>query len=648
MTTDPTVFYREQSEQLAQELAQLEGYCRVGGLARGVTFLIVGTLFFSAFFDYRGLALALWIAFAVAVVLFLVVVVVHQAYEDARAVKQIWYDFYQQGLARQQRDWDRIDNPKSWVTEQRHEDAQQLLELVGLPMRPVGPLEHAAISDLDLEGSRSLWQLINLARSEMGQELLSQWMLQPSNRSDILRRQEAVQALVEDSDWRHQFLLTCRQAVQKDSSPSNVVRWAIGPKLPNWIRALIQVARLNSALIVLFIGLLISGLMGPDRAATALMVLVGANFLISVATAGRVHEIFRQVGARAKDVARYYQLFEQIEQVAARTEFLQKLKQDLVGADGKPRQSYRVGMRRLILLSQLSNLRSGMTFVLYVVLQFGFLWDLHILDRLEAWRKQWGQRVPAWFHVLGQFEALATLAQLRFDHPDWQFPKIIDDHAVPDTGWICGKNVGHPLLGEQGVANDLVLGKAGQTLLVTGSNMSGKSTYLRTIGVNLILARMGSVVSANHLQTPPVEIGTSMRVADSLSDGVSFFMSELKRLKQVVDHARNCQTQNGIKFVYLLDEILQGTNSQERQIAVTRVIQQLLRSDAVGALSTHDLQLPEVADLKGKLDIVHFKESFQQVDGREQMVFDYQLRPGMTPTTNALKLLALVGLDDDA
>ena len=305
-------------------------------------------------------------------------------------------------------------------------------------------------------------------------------------------------------------------------------------------------------------------------------------------------------------------------------------------------------MRQLVGYSQLSNIRSGMTFLLYVVLQFGFLWDLHVLERLESWRQRWGSRVPYWFYTLGYFEASAALAQLKFDHPTWSFPELVPvEEARQSACVISGTEVGHPLLGSDAVKNDVHLGCAQKTLLITGSNMSGKSTYLRTIGINLILGRMGAVVFAQRLTMPPVELGSSMRVADSLADGVSFFMSELQRLKQVVDRAAMRKDDQEVVFVYLLDEILQGTNSRERQIAVTRVIQQLLNRRAVGGLSTHDLQLPEVKELDGKLQIVHFRESFEEVDGREQMVFDYLLRQGMTPTTNALKLLALVGLDQD-
>lgn len=649
MSQDPLEFYQRECDQRDDELAALIGVCRMGGMARGLLFLLAGALFFAAFFNYRGMAGGWWAAFGLSVLAFLVVVVIHQAYEDARLQKQRWRDFYLQGLARIRRQWDQIENPEHWVTEDRHVEVADLFEAADQPRRSVRELERAAISDLDLEGPRSLWQLMNLARTQMGQETLSRWMLQPSRREEILARQRAVQVISENDNWRHQFILACSDSVQADSSPSNTVRWAVGPAPPRWVLAMIPVARINSGLLLLLLVLLMSGLLGPDIGLGGLLILTGVNFLISVATAGIVHNVFRQVGARTRDVVQYHDLLQMVENAPGSEPYHDALKRELQGSD-QSGMDYRQGMRRLVQFSQLSNMRGGMTFLLYVVLQFGFLWDLHVLGLLESWRQKWGPRVPRWFFVLGEFEALAVLAQFRFDHRAWTFPDMIDPvGSLPAESdcWISGVEVGHPILGPDSVTNPLRVGHPGKTLLVTGSNMSGKSTYLRTLGVNLVLARMGSVVFAQQLKTPPVEIGTSMRVADSLSDGVSFFMSELQRLKQVVDHARVQKSNPDLMFVYLLDEILQGTNSRERQIAVTRVIQQLVGNEAIGALSTHDLQLPEVASLKDRLDIVHFKESFEEVDGKEKMIFDYRLREGMTPTTNALKLLALVGLDGE-
>ena len=178
--------------------------------------------------------------------------------------------------------------------------------------------------------------------------------------------------------------------------------------------------------------------------------------------------------------------------------------------------------------------------------------------------------------------------------------------------------------------------------------MSGKSTLLRSIGANIVLAQAGGPVHARRLEMPPVTLETSMRIQDSLEDGVSFFMAELKRLKAIVDVARELGQQASPKLVYLLDEILLGTNSAERQTAVRRVMEHLLRHEAIGAITTHDLQLPETTDLKEACHAVHFRELFDRdAAGRRRMTFDYQLRQGIATTTNALQLLEMVGLGED-
>ena len=196
------------------------------------------------------------------------------------------------------------------------------------------------------------------------------------------------------------------------------------------------------------------------------------------------------------------------------------------------------------------------------------------------------------------------------------------------------------------VPNDVTVGPPGTVLLVTGSNMSGKSTLLRSVGVNVTLAQMGGVVCAEAMSLTTLRIETSMRIVDSLSDGVSFFMAELKRLKEIVDSAQRQNEAGGHAMLFLLDEILQGTNSRERNIAVSRVVRKLIDENAIGAISTHDLDLATTDELAKACRTVHFAEQFIDQDGQRKMTFDYQMRQGIAETTNALKLLEMVGLGE--
>jgi DNA mismatch repair ATPase MutS len=321
-------------------------------------------------------------------------------------------------------------------------------------------------------------------------------------------------------------------------------------------------------------------------------------------------------------------------------------------------------MRRLARRVESADARHGSFHVLVQVLT---LWDFHTLWLLERWQAAAGRRVRPWLAALGELEALAALGALAWDHPGWAFPTLptgADDSGPPV---LDGRGLGHPLIaGDRRVGNDVTLGPPGTFLLVTGSNMSGKSTLLRALGLDVVLAQAGGPVCAEALSVPPLALGTSILVEDSLADGVSFFYAELLRLKQVVDLAAAAREQ-GRTLLYLLDEVLRGTNSRERRVAVTRVLGHLLAAGAIGAVSTHDLELGGVAEIAAAARPVHFRETLAApgADGAEKradqpagepaeerfrpaMSFDYRLRPGPATTTNALALLAAVGLDPGA
>jgi DNA mismatch repair ATPase MutS len=362
---------------------------------------------------------------------------------------------------------------------------------------------------------------------------------------------------------------------------------------------------------------------------------------LSILYAGSIHDSFNQVTTRADEANLYLSIFDRMTNFPATSTKLTGLQQRLKSTnDGAHRNLHALGR-----WTALSNIRRGaLTFFPYIVLEFLFFYDVHVLDRMEKWKSQSGHHVRGWFEDLGEWEALCALAKLAADQPTWPFPQVVEKSAGPVT--IIGQQVGHPLLEPERVPNDVQLGPPGTVLLVTGSNMSGKSTLLRSIGANVALAQMGSVVCADQLILSPVRIETSMRIADSLAEGVSFFMAELKRLKQIVDRGIDFQTDPDRTMLFLLDEILQGTNSRERQIAVSRVVRKLIDRQAIGAISTHDLDLAMTNELAAACQTVHFSEQFSDVDGQKQMTFDYRMKQGIAETTNALKLLDMVGLGE--
>jgi DNA mismatch repair ATPase MutS len=276
----------------------------------------------------------------------------------------------------------------------------------------------------------------------------------------------------------------------------------------------------------------------------------------------------------------------------------------------------------------------------HAVLQILGLWDLHVLAALERWQIDSGAHARDWLAALGDAEALSALATLAYDNPDWTMPEIVDGSARVEA-----RALGHPLLpASSRVNNDVTVGPPGTFLLVTGSNMSGKSTLLRAIGTNVVLARAGGPVCAESLRLTPVDMWTSIRIDDSLEAGVSLFMAELRRLKRIVDAARDPARPRPL--LYLLDEILHGTNTAERRVAARRVLTSLIKAEAIGAATTHDLTLADDPALDAAAERVHFTERFERRDGAMAMTFDYRLRPGLATSANALKLLEMIGLGD--
>jgi DNA mismatch repair ATPase MutS len=266
------------------------------------------------------------------------------------------------------------------------------------------------------------------------------------------------------------------------------------------------------------------------------------------------------------------------------------------------------------------------------------MWDMWCALALDAWRARAGRAAFGWFRALAELEALASIAGYAFENPDATYPEITAE-AIFDAQALA-----HPLIdADKRVANDVVIPGRGHALVVTGSNMSGKSTLLRAIGVNVVLANAGAPVCAKAMRVGNLRVATSMRVSDSLEEGTSRFYAELKKLKLVLDLARAAaKTPEQGAVLFLLDEILHGTNTRERLIGARAILKELLAQGALGAVSTHDLGLGDLEnELPGRVVNVHFEEQVEN----DVMSFDYRLRKGIVQSSNALRLMRVVGLD---
>ncbi len=636
--SSPEVYYADRMETLGVQvgrLRQIDLRCSQG---RGLVFLVaLVLLMLGVLREHRPLV---WLG-GLSVVGLVALVFYHDRVQRRLAIARSQRSIHRLQQLRMNRQWSDLPEstcqPVKGIHRLSRNDQDDRSDELASPVSPP-TLDAAVANDLDLTGFGSLWQLTNNAYSVFGQRILHDWFLTPASPAEIGRRQASVQRLVSMTDFREQLALHGRMLATYQTDPAAFVSWAEeeGPRFAGrqW---LYWTARLLS---FFMIATIVASCFRSEWLVGVLAVMT-LNLLVNSVWTGAVHDLFNQISAGNYDMFHYTALFEAVDSLPDDTEPLAELKTDMRTGD----VSFQTAFSRLQRLVRLSSGRKSRVWVVpWMVMQIFFFWDYHVLHRLEAWQVQFGPSVPRWFRTLGKLEALSSLATLAHDEPDWVFPTVADDQDA-----IQATSIGHPLLPRTtNVRNDVTVGPTKTFLLVTGSNMSGKSTLLRSIGVNTVLALAGGPVCAANFQTPPVELATSMRITDSLSQGTSFFMAELERLKQIVDRARQMTEADGPYMLFLLDEILLGTNSAERHVAVTRVVGHLLNCRTLGAVSTHDLELATAEGLADACQTVHLRETIESSgtssgDG-DTMTFDYIVRPGVTPTTNALKLLELVGL----
>jgi hypothetical protein len=490
---------------------------------------------------------------------------------------------------------------------------------------------HPYAEDLDLFGSASLFKLSCTAATPLGQATLRDWLLEPAAPEVVLDRQAAVAELAGLIDLRDD--LAARGRLMGRLGSSVVDRFVGWSQSDRWILDRPWLIALSWLLPVSTVVLVVLQLTGAMPYYFWVLTVLACG-VIAWRTGGVVEQAFDAASSGETALRKLSGQFAIVSGVPFQSQSLSRIGGALT-ADGVPAFRQMQRLDRMLVCSELrfSDLLHGLV-------QLLSLWDLHVLFALERWREANRAYVSGWFSAYGEFEALASLAGLAHSHPEWTFPQFTSDGERS----LAGEDLGHPLLPpDQCVTNGVQLGPPGEFMLLTGSNMSGKSTLLRAIGANVVLAQAGGPVCASALRLPATRLFTAMHVHDSLKDGVSQFMAALNRLKLVVDSARDAESDN-VAFMYLLDEILQGTNAAERQTAVRRIERHLLAKGAIGAISTHDLTLADTADLEAAARPVHFEETIEQTPTGPSVSFDYKLRPGLATSTNALRLMDIVGL----
>lgn len=502
--------------------------------------------------------------------------------------------------------------------------------------------------DLDVFGDRSLFRWCSLAMTQTGSKTICQWLTCSATSDEIRERQTAVKELESDRQWRESFFETTCDYRNQQASPEGLAQWGRDEyyfaRRP-WVQWLTWIGPATLIIGVLVVVACKYQEFESGQVAGLVLILsaTALNFLITMVIIGPIHDIFNKIGTANRDLQSLVKILQAIKKLETKQGLLGRIRSKCFDEKNCEEQALSK-LRRIMLLAGMQ--RSPLFFVPYLVLQIVFLWDVRLLELLEKWKVKFGAKAAGWIDAIGMIETLFSAATIADEYPTWAYPTWIDKSSLKSESELLDVvAVAHPLLKDSSqVPNSLTITRDKPLLLVTGSNMAGKSTLLRSIGVNILLSRLGAPVCATSWVGTVCELASSIRVQDSLQDGVSFFMAELKRLRTVVDRAQSENHSEGKQMLILLDEILQGTNSRERQIAVEHVLDRLVKCGCIVFTSTHDLEMAGNQSIQRIAQVVHFREHFKRVDGQQIMQFDYIMRPGITPTTNALKLLEMVGL----
>lgn len=479
--------------------------------------------------------------------------------------------------------------------------------------------KHPNALDLDLFGPRSLFQRLSTARTRAGGDLLAAWLCEPAAPDEVRQRQAAVNELRPRLELREDLALLGAD-VPVGVDLDGLAQWGEAPPI-------LQARGLRLAALVLgalgLAGLLAWAFLPYGSLPFAVTGAVEGCFALALSR--RVREVIAPLERRAHDLAVFYGVLARIEREQFTAPRLMQLRAALETTGRPPSEQ----IARLAALIELLDSKRN---IYFAPLAAVMLWTTNIAFALERWRAEAGPAIRGWLKAVAEFEALADLATYAYENPDDVFPEMVEDGPLFD-----GEGLGHPLLPlTTMVRNDVHLGPDCRLLVVSGSNMSGKSTLLRTVGVNAVLAQAGAPVRARRLRLSPLTVGATLRIQDSLQDGRSRFMAEVVRVRQLVELATGPRP-----LLFLLDELFAGTNSHDRRIGAEAVVRGLVEAGAIGLITTHDLALTHIVDgLTPQAANVHFEDRLEN----GTMTFDYRMQPGVVTHSNALELMRSVGL----
>ena len=580
---------------------------RLGNI-RLVLFL---TTLVMAWTSFREHSFSFWWLLA-PIAAFTVVAVYHSRILRVRKTAERSVRFYERALARIEDRW-----AGSGETGERFNDP-----------------DHVYAADLDLFGEASLFQLLSTARTQMGEDTLAGWLLSPSTDSPstdspsivekIRERHAAIRELRDQIDLREN-LAVLGEDVGVGVHPGALLKWAestnrLHPAFLRWLALLLAVLAVSTLAVWAFRGI-----------ATPFVAIIVIEAVITYRLKKPLEDVLHETEHAFRHLSLFSGVLACIEGRAFQAPRLRTLQGELLSSGVPSSQA----IARLRTVVDMINSRQN---IFVRIIDAPLMYSVQVAFAAEAWRRTHGGALRSWVSTVGEMEALLSLATYSFEHPSDPFPRFVEGAAS-----FSGEGLGHPLVpAATCVRNDVTIAGNTRVLLISGSNMSGKSTLLRAIGMNVVLAMAGAPVRANLMQLTPLRVGASIRINDSLREGSSRFYAEITRLRQIFDLAGGDLAGGDPALLFLLDELLQGTNSKDRRIGAEGVIRALVSRGAIGLVSTHDLALTDIGGPgESQLHNVHFQDEFE--DGR--MTFDYKLRDGIVTKSNGLELMRSIGLE---
>jgi ABC-type multidrug transport system fused ATPase/permease subunit len=594
-----------QIRRLDNRITALLAFSRRLSWCRLIIFLIGGAMVFVSFF-WVSEKLAGWVAGGAAIG-FSITAWYHYRLGKGIRKYRIWKEIKKSQIERMTLDWVKIP--------------QSILQ--------APPSGLSFEKDLDITGDRSIHQLIDICISRDGSRRLATWFLQKiPDRNDILKRQGVIRELVPLTRFRNRLLLNFRLASGTQLDGKKLLKWLQASQPRRNINRLAAVSFVLAALnLILFLWHKLGNI--PPFWMLSLFIYI-VFYLSNLKLLKQMFEVIAQLD---DELGKFRQILQFLETYPyGENRQLKEMCAPFTELETLPSRQ----LRKIKIVSTAIGLRMNPIMALF--LNIGFPWDVFFAALTQRYRNLFAEQLPLWLNVWEKLEASISLADFAYLNPEYTFPELICAADIGGQPVFEVRDMGHPLIpAAEKVCNDFSLDAQGKAVIITGSNMSGKSSFLKTIGINLCLAYAGGPVNAISFSSSLFRVYTCIKINDSIVEGFSFFYAEVRRLKTLLDALRAIHP---LPLLFLIDEIFKGTNNRERLIGSRSYIQNLVGQNGTGLIATHDLELVKLADYSPQITNCHFREDV--VDGK--MVFDYKLRQGPCPTTNALKIMRMEGL----